>query len=131
MVPVINHSMIDSSRSRTSGPTPRQEVLLAVRLYNDPSELRYFEGFVVHMHLAWLYLPHVELTRDSIDFRHWRTRGRTRRLEQVDDEPKRSDLATYVRHRRGRGLATEGDGRRTGGRQVRGPSGGDAGGRAV
>lgn len=77
----------------------RDEAQLAVRLYNDSSEVRSFEGFVVHMHLAWLYLLHAELTRDSIDFRYWRTRGRARRLERVDGEPKRWDLATCVRHR--------------------------------
>lgn len=32
----------------------RDEACLAVRLYNDPTEPRSFEGFVVHMHLAWL-----------------------------------------------------------------------------
>jgi hypothetical protein len=77
----------------------RDEAQLAVRLYNDPSEARSFEGFVVHMHLAWLYLLHAELTRDGVDYRYWRTEGRTRRLVRVDDEPKRWDLATCVPHR--------------------------------
>ncbi|MGK3206803.1 DUF3644 domain-containing protein [Amycolatopsis sp. MEPSY49] len=76
----------------------RDEAQLAVRLYNDPSEIRSFEGFVVHMHLAWLYLLHAELTRDQVDFRYWRTHGRTRRIERIDGEPKRWDLATCVRH---------------------------------
>jgi hypothetical protein len=31
----------------------RDEACLAARLYNDPSEVRSFEAFVVHMHLAW------------------------------------------------------------------------------
>jgi hypothetical protein len=43
---------------------------LAVRLYNDPSESRSFEGFIVHMHLAWLYLLHAEFLRDGIDYRY-------------------------------------------------------------
>ncbi|WP_242547901.1 DUF3644 domain-containing protein [Amycolatopsis sp. MtRt-6] len=77
----------------------RDEAQLAVRLYNDPSEIRSFESFVVHMHLAWLYLLHAELTRDGVDFRFWRTQGRARRLERIDGEPKRWDLATSVRHR--------------------------------
>jgi Protein of unknown function (DUF3644) len=77
----------------------RDEAQLAVRLYNDPAEPRSFEGFVVHMHMAWLYLLHAEFTRDGIDFRYWRTKGRARRLERVDGEPKRWDLATCVRHR--------------------------------
>ncbi|MGY6653687.1 DUF3644 domain-containing protein [Amycolatopsis sp. TRM77291] len=77
----------------------RDEAQFAVRLSNAPSEVRSFEGFVVHMHLAWLYLLHAELTRDSIDFRYWRARGRTRRLERIEGEPKRWDLATCVQHR--------------------------------
>jgi len=82
--------MVDASRG---------EAQLAVRLYNDPSEPRSFEGFVVHMHLAWLYLLHAALTRDGVDFRYWRTQGKIRRLERVGGEPKRWDLATCMRHR--------------------------------
>lgn len=37
-----------------------EEASLAFRLYNDSAEARAFEGFVVHMHLAWLYLIHAE-----------------------------------------------------------------------
>ncbi|WP_211231831.1 DUF3644 domain-containing protein [Amycolatopsis balhimycina] len=77
----------------------RDEAQLAVRLYNDPAEARSFEGFVVHMHLAWLYLLHGEFTRDGVDFRYWRFQRRARRVERIDGEPKRWDLATCVRHR--------------------------------
>jgi hypothetical protein len=77
----------------------RDEAQLAVRLYNDPAEARSFEGFVVHMHLAWLYLLHGEFTRDGVDFRYWRFQGRARRVERIDGEPKRWDVATCVRHR--------------------------------
>ncbi|MGY1838439.1 MULTISPECIES: DUF3644 domain-containing protein [unclassified Modestobacter] len=77
----------------------RDEAQLAVRLYNDPAEPRSFESFVVHMHLAWLYLLHAELTRDGVDYRYWRPEGRTRRLVKVDGEPKRWELATCVQHR--------------------------------
>lgn len=77
----------------------RDEAQLAVRLYNDPAETRSFEGFVVHMHLAWLYLLHGEMTRAGVDFRYWRSQGRVRRVERIDGEPKRWDLATCVRHR--------------------------------
>ena len=31
----------------------RDEASLAVRLYNNATDIRSFEGFVVHMHLAW------------------------------------------------------------------------------
>lgn len=77
----------------------RDEAQLAVRLYNDPAEARSFEGFVVHMHLAWLYLLHAQFTRDKVDFRYWHTRGRSLRLDRVDGEPKRWDLARCVQQR--------------------------------
>lgn len=34
----------------------KQEAVLAVRLYNDPGRERALEGFIVHMHIAWLYV---------------------------------------------------------------------------
>jgi hypothetical protein len=40
----------------------RDEASLAVRLYNDATDIRSFEGVVVHLHLAWLYLLHSEFT---------------------------------------------------------------------
>lgn len=91
--------MAPPTRFRQMVETSRDEASLAVRLYNDPSEARSFEGFAVHMHLAWLYLLHAELTRDEVDYRFWRQQGRSRRLERVDGEPKRWDLAMCVRHR--------------------------------
>jgi hypothetical protein len=65
----------------------RDEASLAVRLYNDATDIRSFEGFVVHMHLAWLYLLHSEFTRDNIDYRYWKPHN-PRRLERIDGEPK-------------------------------------------
>lgn len=76
----------------------RDEASLAVRLYNDPAEVRSFEGFVVHMHLAWLYLLHAQFTRDDIDYRYWQ-RDNPRRLEKIDGEPKRWELAKSVQER--------------------------------
>jgi len=35
----------------------RDEASLAVGLYNDATDIRSFEGFVVHMHLAWALPP--------------------------------------------------------------------------
>ena len=35
----------------------RDEASLAVRLYNDATDIRSFEGFVVHMHLAGFTPP--------------------------------------------------------------------------
>ncbi|MCZ2816772.1 DUF3644 domain-containing protein [Modestobacter sp. VKM Ac-2984] len=76
----------------------RDEASLAVRLYNDPAEVRSFEAFVVHMHLAWLYLLHAEFTRDAIDFRYHQ-KDNPRLLEKIDGEPKRWELAKSVRER--------------------------------
>ena len=77
----------------------RDEACLAIRLYNDPAETRSFEGFVVHMHLAWLYLLHAEFDRGGqVDYRYWR-QDNPRRLDKVDGEPKRWELARSVRER--------------------------------
>lgn len=75
-----------------------EEACLAVRLYNDPAESRSFEGFVVHMHLAWLYLLHAEFIRDDIDYRYWDPKYK-RRLLRVDGEPKRWELERCPRER--------------------------------
>ncbi len=76
----------------------RDEASLAVRLYNDPAEVRSFEGFVIHMHLAWLYLLHAQLTRDGVDYRYCRT-DNPRLLDKVGGEPKRWELAKCVKER--------------------------------
>ena len=76
----------------------RDEASLAARLYNDAAEVRSFEGFVVHMHLAWLYLLHAELTRDDVDYRYHR-KDNPRLLVKVDGEPKRWELARCVTRR--------------------------------
>lgn len=65
------------------------EALLAVDLYNQPSRPRRLEGFLVHMHLAWLYLLHAEFRRDGVDYRYRLPNGR---FERVDGEPKTWDL---------------------------------------
>ena len=76
----------------------RDEASLAVRLYNDPAEARSFEGFVVHMHLAWLYLLQAQFARDDVDYRYWQ-RDNPRRLERIDGEAKRWELAKSVKER--------------------------------
>lgn len=75
-----------------------QEACLAVRLYNDSAETRSFEGFVIHMHLAWLYLLHAEFIRDGVDYRYWDPQYK-RRLMKVDGEPKRWELERSMRAR--------------------------------
>jgi hypothetical protein len=76
----------------------RDEAVLAVRLYNDAGEPRAFEGFVVHMHVAWLYLLHARFIRDGIDFRY-PDRSHPRRFVKVDGDFKRWELARCVKER--------------------------------
>ena len=76
------------------------EALLAVELYNTSGGRRSLEAFVVHMHLAWLYLLHAEFLRDGVDFRYWEQRtDRRRRLVRIDGEPKTWELARCARQR--------------------------------
>lgn len=74
----------------------KAEALVAVDLYNGSGRRRSFEGFVVHMHLAWLYLLHAEFQRDHVDFRYW---ADARHLQKVDGEPKTWELGKCLRHR--------------------------------
>jgi hypothetical protein len=76
----------------------RDEAVLAVRLYNAAAEARAFEGFVVHMHLAWLYLLHARFIKDGIDYRH-RESDNPRRFVKVDGEYRRWELARCVQER--------------------------------
>lgn len=75
-----------------------EEACLAVRLYNDSAEARAFEGFVIHMHLAWLYLLHAEFVRDDVDYRYWDTQYKNRLLK-IDSEPKRWELERSMKER--------------------------------
>lgn len=75
-----------------------EEACLAVRLYNDAAEARSFEGFVIHMHMAWLYLLHAEFIRDDVDFRYWDPQL-NRRLLRIDGEPKRWELERSLKER--------------------------------
>lgn len=76
----------------------RREATLAVRLFNDPIEPRSFEAFVVHMHVAWLYLLHARFARDGVEFRY-RRRHNPRQFERVDGEHKRWELARCAEER--------------------------------
>jgi len=67
-------------------------------MYNDPAETSAFEAFVVHMHLAWLYLLHAEFLRDGTDFGYWDKRYKNRLLK-VDGEPKGSELERCLTER--------------------------------
>lgn len=72
----------------------KKEARLAVDLYNRASGDRSLEGFVVHMHLAWLYLLQARFVRDGTDYRYRKSK---RVFERVDGEIKTWDLARCVR----------------------------------
>lgn len=76
----------------------RNEAVLAVHLYNDATEPRAFEAFIIHMHVAWLYLLHARFVRDGTDIRY-RDRDNARRFIRVDGEYKRWELAKCVAER--------------------------------
>jgi hypothetical protein len=69
-----------------------------VRHYNDPIEPRAFESYVVHMHMAWLYLLQAEFIRDGVEFRY-HDRVHPTRYERVNGEYKRWELSRCVQDR--------------------------------
>lgn len=76
----------------------QDEALLAVKLYNEPYLPRAFEGFVVHMHLAWLYLLQARFIKTNIDFRVRQSQN-PKRFEVIDGEHRTWDLARMVKER--------------------------------
>lgn len=89
MPPPVWARMVDSARD---------EATLAVRLYNDPHAKRSFEGFVIHMHVAWLYLLHARFARDGVDTRY-RMKDHPARILRVDGEAKRWELTRCAEER--------------------------------
>src|SRR5438477_13123763 len=73
-----------------------EEALLAVDLYNQPRQPRRLEGFLVHMHIAWLYLLHAEFRRDGVAYHYRLANGW---FERVDGDKKTWDLARSVAER--------------------------------
>jgi hypothetical protein len=72
----------------------KKEARLAVDLYNRSVAERSLEGFVLHMHIAWLYMLHARFLRDGVDFRYRKPNGH---FERVDGEVKTWELARCVR----------------------------------
>jgi hypothetical protein len=72
----------------------RDEALLAVDLYNQPSRTRRLEGFFIHMHLAWLYLFQARYQRDGLSYFYRKASGR---YEKVNGDRKTWDLSQFVR----------------------------------
>lgn len=77
----------------------RDEACHAVEMYNRPDAARSYETFVVHMHLAWLYLLQAVARRDGVDYRYIVMDGRRRRIVKVDGEPKTWELDRHVSER--------------------------------
>ena len=63
-------------------------------LYNRAASERSLEGFVVHMHMAWLYLHHAKFLRDNVDYRYREPDGW--RFARVDGEIKTWELGRCV-----------------------------------
>jgi len=74
----------------------RDKACHAVEMYNRPGAPRSYETFVVHMHLAWLYLLQAEAHRAGTDYRYIEMRGSRRRIIRVDGEPKTWELDRHV-----------------------------------
>jgi hypothetical protein len=72
------------------------EVLLAVDLYNQPRQPRRLEAFLVHMHIAWLYLLQAQFKRAGIDYYYRLPNGW---YERVNGEPRSWELQRCVRER--------------------------------
>jgi hypothetical protein len=73
----------------------KREALIAVDLYNRAAAERSLEGFVMHLHLAWLYLHHARFERDGVDYRYREPDGR--HFVRVDGEIKTWELARCLR----------------------------------
>jgi len=73
------------------------EALTAVELHNSVLAPRPLESFLVHMHVAWLYLLHSEFERKGVDF-HYREQG-TQRFVRVDGDEKSWELEKCIVHR--------------------------------
>ncbi|MGH7869945.1 MAG: DUF3644 domain-containing protein [Candidatus Dormibacteraceae bacterium] len=76
----------------------RAEALNAVEFYNRPASRRPLEAYLVHMHIAWLYLLQAEFLRDKVRY-YYRDPRKPRLYVQVDGERKSWDLERCVRER--------------------------------
>lgn len=74
----------------------RAEAILAVKLFNDPTEVRPFESFIVHMQMAYLYLMISDATNKGIEVRvpDNKTQGK---FLKADGEYKTKSLGDLVR----------------------------------
>jgi hypothetical protein len=73
------------------------EALTAVEIYNSPTSLRPLEGFLVHMHVAWLYLLHAGFDKSKTPYHY--TDPKTGRYVKVNGERKSWDLQKSIEYR--------------------------------
>ena len=74
----------------------REEALQAVEIHNSPMSPRPLEGFLVHMHIAWLYVLHAGFEMNGTDYHYRLPNGR---YDKVDGEPKSWDLVKSIKER--------------------------------
>lgn len=73
-----------------------EEALQAIEIHNSPLSPRPLEGYLVHMHIAWLYVLHAGFTKNGVNFHYRHSNGR---YERVDGERKAWDLTKSVKER--------------------------------
>ena len=78
--------------------TSREEALNAVEFYNRPAGRRSLEAFLVHMHIAWLYVVQAEFLRDGVDY-FYRQDKNPKRYVKIDGERKTWELDRCVKQR--------------------------------
>lgn len=76
----------------------REEALIATYFYNKPDTERRLEVFLVHMHIAWMYLLQAEFERGKVNY-FYRDPMRPTRYVKVDGERKAWDLQKCVARR--------------------------------
>lgn len=96
--------MAPLTRWRRMLDASKEEAVVAVKLYNDPTGERCLEAFVVHMHLAWLYLLQAQWTKARKDYRvpdpthkGW--------FKKIDGEHQTPSLEWFVKERWSEGSA--------------------------
>jgi hypothetical protein len=74
----------------------KRQAMLAVKLYNDPSDPMALEGFVIHLHLAWLYLKQAQYQKEKKEFRVRDRSYRGIRYERTDGEYRTQALSWFM-----------------------------------
>lgn len=76
----------------------KDEAILAIKLFNDPTDARPFEHFIVHMQMAYLYLMQAEALQLGVEIRIPLRPG-SKRFQRVDGEYRTKDLQTLASSR--------------------------------